>query len=220
MKRWLAASSLALLVLPACGPRAWYRSENRWNREEREERSAARREDDRLGQLPVRGQLVDPRAGRIEAARVTTNTDEFTGNVSHHLSLELSRTDRFAAFAIPGVDFVGASMTLPANRGWRYLHCHQVHGLADEYRVAPTDVEHDGRVMRGGVIEHINFRLSQQDLQALAVAQHIRFRVCNTIYEFPARSREAFAELLRRMSPPEPSLPSEEPSQEIDTPEP
>lgn len=207
MTRWLMVAP-ALLLLPACPPSGtWYRPAPR----------ARPPENDALGALPVRGPVVAPQrqpVQRGDVMRVTTETDEFTGRTSHRLEIGLSRTDRFVAFGMTGGPGVLATMQLPANGGWRYLECHHVAALADDARIAPTDVEHDGRVVRGGVIEHIGFRLSPEDLALLAAAERIRFRVCSTVYEFPARSREVFAEFIRRL---EPQLVLDEPSQEIDT---
>jgi hypothetical protein len=193
MRRW--AWLAVLLVLPACKPPGtWDYAAGRPRRRVRE--------NDRLGALPHR----PPPPGTVpvqpvsRALRVETRADEFTGDEMHVLEIHLGQSESFVFLARTGFETSRAIYSV-TNERWRYLECHHVHGLADDYRITPTGTEHDGRVGTRAVGEHISFSLSLADLEAMSQASRIRFRVCSTVIELPRGTAAAVADLLGRVRP-------------------
>lgn len=186
MSRWLAAA-VVLALLPACKPYL---------------RTARRRpayEDDARGALPV---VSASEARQTSSTHVASRTDEFTGDVTHELEFRLGGMDSLDFVGRTGVQTMLVQLHTGSER-WRFLECHHVHGLADETRIAPLDVEHDGRVLRRSVAEHVSFMLTIDDLVAMATAERVRFRVCTTVIQLPRTARIAFADLLARIRGPE-----------------
>lgn len=68
--------------------------------------------------------------------------------------------------------------TTSSSDSWRYLKCHHLAILVDGRPLQPDAVDHDGTVGRGYVLEHVSFRLEDEDLHALAMAKSFELRLC------------------------------------------
>lgn len=141
--------------------------------------------------------LAAPTRGR---GRVTVSTehDEFTGETTHRLRVEINSRERLTVLADGSGRGDVTVLVSSHNDSWTYLECHSVAALADSERLSPYGVDHDGSVLRGGVAEHVVFRFAPHDVRTMALARRIRFRICNTVYELPHGSAAAFGELYRR----------------------
>lgn len=216
--RWAAA--IVLLALPACFGRAWYRPPPPPPRPQ---------ENDSLGALPV-FHRAPPQQEAAPRIQVVTRADEFTGRTSHELEIGIqdagtiddqpvrgSPHDAFTIVGIPGA--AEALVTFHTGApSWQYLRCHHVDALADGIRLALSEADHDGRVLHGGVSEHVSFTVPLETLDAIAAAGRTRFRVCRTIFTLPPHSAEAVAELLRRIRAlPVAEAPAEPPASEKST---
>lgn len=127
---------------------------------------------------------------------VSTERDEYTGATTHRLDVWFNSNERMTVLGYGGD---GVSVLVHSfNETWEYLECHSTVGLADDTRIVPRGVEHDGDAMHGGVLEHVTFTLASDDVRIMAHARQIRFRICNTEYELPRGSAAAFAEFYRR----------------------
>lgn len=103
---------------------------------------------------------------------------------------------------LPGAAEFGAMLVFSrGSADWRYLRCHHVDMLVDGQPLALTDEEHDGRVLRGGVSEHVSVRLDGAALQVLLAAREVRARICADAWTFTPRMMAGFVELRAHLDP-------------------
>src|SRR5690606_22080389 len=86
------------------------------------------------------------------SARAWTDHDEFTGRTAHRAEIPLGPDTTFTLINPAGSQTVlGAIHTF--SRSWAFLRCHSTHGLADDVPLPLTNIDHNGSVIQGGVVE-------------------------------------------------------------------
>lgn len=66
---------------------------------------------------------------------------------------------------------------------WKYLRCHSVAFLVDGKPLGTASAKHDGQTMTRGVIENISVDLELSDLETMAAASSIEYRICNDEFQ-------------------------------------
>lgn len=82
-----------------------------------------------------------------------------------------------------------------AGGSWKYLQCNQTHWLVDGNPFPTQGVIHRGKVIRGGVIEHLGQPLTLEQLDALAAATTIEFKICNDEFVMSKEDQEGLRQV-------------------------
>lgn len=143
--------------------------------------------------LEARRRVMQQHLGEI-----TEEHDEFTRR-------EMIRL-RYRITPDVGLMFVGLS-TLPGSMAvrftvfaptWRYLRCHTVDALVDGEPLTMPEFQHDGETVHGGVTESVIGHFGDGDIETMARARSVRFRVCRDVYELDQQQLRSLRTMLDR----------------------
>lgn len=143
----------------------------------------------------------------LEEPSIETVTDEFRGTSYHQVEVGEVGGPRLMIIAanVEGRVRYSLIFSSTSRNSWRYLQCRSfdilapVPGLEERSAYSGT-AEHDGRVGRGYVIEHLTVELTDTAMQQLAQSSFVRFRACNDVFALPANFKDYVAQLRERVS--------------------
>lgn len=95
------------------------------------------------------------------------------------------------------------------SRDWEYLRCHHLNFLVDGKPFPVGEVDHDGTVGRGYVLEYINIEMPVARFTQLARASRVEGRICNTEFSLREEQLQLLRDLANRtkgiITPPRPT---------------
>lgn len=79
---------------------------------------------------------------------------------------------------------------------WEYLECNHVVGLVDGVRVKLGESEHKGSVGSGHVLEWVRVKTSFEEIEQMASAQSLEFKICITEFAPDEKTRDLMREFI------------------------
>jgi hypothetical protein len=133
------------------------------------------------------------------AQKFTDETDRFTGvrsiDYQDAVSLDSASVSSYVKVGAGKEEFFSI-ISIYSDDSWQYLRCRSTHWLADGQPLKMADAVHDGTAMRGGVVEHLIQRMTKQQMQALAKATTVEFKICNDEYRLSPAQHDGLRKVI------------------------
>lgn len=155
-------------------------------------------------------QVVEDKMDRFTGERelkYSEASDKPIGTPSFNMSATLSPSNQRIS-----VTFIVANV---ADRrvasAWKYLRCHDVNWLLDGKAFSLGASVHSGQVVRGGVIELVTQVVTREQLEQMAAADGIEYRICNDEYRLSQFDLTAIRSISKKVGE-APAVSSQEPA--------
>jgi hypothetical protein len=134
--------------------------------------------------------------------RVQRHLDEFTGRATYSLDTYVADdvTVTILAARVDGSLTASFTVNTVSRAGALYLECHHIDMVADDAPIVVSEAEHRGDAGRTETTEHVSTRLDAAAFAALARAQAVRFRVCESAFTMAPGFSHALRELRATMA--------------------